>query len=328
MPFRKSEESRLPGEEALARGLRSDREDAPSAAFKARVRAGFLGQSSAVLRSRESKQARRGVPMTDFEHNMRIALDQPEANVEFRDELKRRFIDFGKAANRESAEQRQDPKQAQPKGTLFRIGVFAAAVAAALLVIFYLPEDARWKLGAEPDLEGVLVDGRVLDQADLNIALGYGAELMTAANALDFELSMGLRLRVQPDSRVNFLPLPAAGSHQELGFEVLRGEVFLKTNADYIGNPIRFETRDVAVMVTGTALGVLVTELGTCTCVEHGEVSVTLAAKPELAGEKVSTQKSLFVLRDGECMRQSFEDQRGPMHAEHLDLLELFAATE
>jgi len=321
----------MPDEGALIRSLRAATEPQAEGSFRDRLRSQFLDASIGGIESRDCKQSRRGeLSMDEFENQLRDTIAQPAADPAYQAELKRRFVDFSSVAKAESRGLTE--AAGRPRGRLFRLGVIIAAAAAALFVTFYLPEEARWSLEGAPGLEEVLVDGNPLGQGgvlgpgaeqELLASLGRGAHLVTGAGALDLNLSMGMRMRVLPGTSVSFLGLPEPGSPQELGFVLERGEVFLETDKSYAGNPIRIETSDVEVMVTGTALGVMVDERGTCTCVDHGEVAVTRADRLSEAAESVSSRHLLFVLRDAECMRKSFDSLED---AEHVHPLEEFAA--
>lgn len=315
----------LATEAELRRLLGAGSQGHSPADFQDRLRAVFLANSQGGSESQECKAGRSGPPsMSEQEKILRARLPNPVANQEFREELRQRFIAYGSVASREAQIARQlEPRK---RGRLFQLGVLAAAAAAIVFVMFYLPDEGQWRVRDPESLGGVLVDGQSLDAGDVGLlaaALRRGTQLVTGPRDLDLQLSLGVRMRVLANSSVEFASLPDAGSRQELGFALERGEVFLETEADFPGHPIRIATEDVDVMVTGTALGVMVDDLGTCTCVEHGEVAVSLARRGAEPVEAVSSGRLLYVMRDDQCMRK---DMAANSHRSHAEPLERFAA--
>ena len=382
----------------LSRILRNSSPGHATSDFRDRLRDEFLRDCDLVSESRECKPERSSPPeMANLEDNMRSFLEMPTADSDYRAELRQRFIDFASVAQREAQAAQTGESENSPRGLIYRIGVFAAAVAAALFVAFYLPPESelreenfqsdggalvdhdgtdpsdqqsgneslaeldpttpedsdqlhvddlgaealehqqriaaltRWRVENPESLDGVSVDGLLLEregststsQKSLMASLARGAHLQTGAGDINLDLDSGLRMRLLANTSIQFHALPEAGSMGEIGFEVQEGEIFLETSASFAGNPIRIQTVDVEVMVTGTALGVKIDEMGTCTCVDHGQVEVLPLAAPNALLESVEDGRLFFVMRSGECIRVDFESQ-GPDH-EHINGLAAFA---
>jgi hypothetical protein len=143
--------------------------------------------------------------------------------------------------------------------------VLALAAAAIAAVTLLLPEREHWRARIDGT---VLLDGREYapgDEARLAAELAGSGTLETALAPL--RLTVGA--------------LPQLDGGSAIDLELAQGELFLRTSARWAGNPILVRTPVADVMLTGTTVGVLADELGTCVCVADGTARVQ---SPNLAG--------------------------------------------
>lgn len=169
------------------------------------------------------------------------------------------------------------PPAATPSRS-FRALVWVAAAAAILLVTLFVPEPVRWHVR----LDGALaLDGQDFTPGEedrLAAELERSGWVETRATRAGFELGGTLEVELTPGSSLRFPPLPDFDGLVPLELELARGEAYVRTLEGYPGNPIRVHTEVADVTLSGTTVGVLVDEAGTCVCVAEGRVRVTSAS--------------------------------------------------
>ena len=269
-----------PTREELERLLRSDPLERPEARFRAAQRSRFLNARSEDPPSEEESASRpmqgsrtRSAMRDQIEDLIASTPLSAPADRAFRDELAERFV-LGEEG--EDHELRPVPAASGGWKERLRQGAVLLVAAAAVLVVLMLPEDKAWRVldiqgSGELALDTVPVQGA--QRLALGSTLHYGATLESGDVTLDLEVPGWLRLRMLPDTEIDLAPLPE-DSDEPLWLSVARGEVFLQTYEGHPENPIHVVTDESRVVVTGTTLGVLRIEQGTCTCVAEGEVQV------------------------------------------------------
>ncbi len=291
--------------------------------FRGRLRCLFQGESGFEPgeESRADAGVRRSSAVTkEVEDWLSGVRPAAPAGKRSRDALRRAFL--GEQAATGGG--RPGPSRAR------LVWVSLSAVAAILVITFFLPRETRWKVldlrgkGALELTSGSLDPG---ERSRLSEELARGTRLVTGEQELTFSLAGVLAIRLLPHSRVRFESLPELGTAEPLSFGLESGELFLRTSRGYPGNPIRVETGEVLVGASGTAFGVLVDERGTCVCVCHGEVSVRGAGGiPE--EKRVSAETSYLVFRSGGMAPKEmpFAGSEDPAHRQHTNLLVEFAS--
>jgi ferric-dicitrate binding protein FerR (iron transport regulator) len=205
-----------------------------------------------------------------------------------------------------------------------RLLVFAAAAAAILAVTFLLPERARWRatLAGPARLAGR--DYGVGEGARLAAELEGSGRLEALAGGATLELGDGLVVELLPGAAMEFPVMPELDGLSVLDLELAHGEAFLRTRASYAGNPIVVRTASADVRLSGTAVGVLVGDFGTCVCVAEGRARVASAL---LGGEReVAARTTLRVFEEAGIGAEvePFPDDDAP-EAEHTRALVEFA---
>ncbi|HED65004.1 MAG TPA: hypothetical protein ENJ09_05550 [Planctomycetes bacterium] len=246
--------------------------------FRDRCREAFLGAGQAGFQgaggagreswSREGVGARTGNTVEDRLERIIAGTPRPEASPAFREELRGRFLSAGVP---------EPARATSPPSLLRRVIVWTAAAAAFLFVTFYLPKEQRWRVRDVRGGDRIEVAGVVYGSGDarrLGDLLSEGAAVDSLDAVIDLELSDWLRVRVLGGSEVELAALPELGGDEPLVFSLTQGEIYVKTLEGYPGNPILIETPEQRIRVTGTVLGVMRDEKGTCCCVARGSVEV------------------------------------------------------
>ena len=270
----------------------------PREEFRRVQRERFLLAGSAEEASRAETAPRRdSVMSTPLEELIaRAPLAEP-ARPAFRANLERRFLELG-GADLASGDG-SSPQPALPRPSRLRRVVVLVLAAAAALLVTLLPREPAWQLVEVDDPKGLVLGGVPIDRSDLaNLGseLSRGADLSTGETTLELELPSSIRLRIRPGTELTLAALPEMGSQDAVRLYLAQGEIFLETLEGHPRNPIRIETAESRIEVTGTAVGVLRDELGTCTCVAHGVVHIEdlkSGAVLDLGGSRTH-----FVFRD------------------------------
>jgi ferric-dicitrate binding protein FerR (iron transport regulator) len=252
----------------------------------------------------------------------RTPLSEP-AREGFRAQLREEFLSQGAAAATPFGAPLEDrPGTASgaarraPAGRLRRLVLAGLAVAAAVFVTFVLPGESRWQVQGMRGEGPVEIAGRRLGQTDaarLGAELSRGGTLWTFDNTLDLGVEDGLEVRVLPGTEVTLAELPAPGTLEPYRFDLARGEVFIRTKVGFTGNPVLVDSDEVHVALTGTTLGVLRDDRGTCVCVADGEVDVRDEGGAE---RRVGAGQTYLVFRAGAMPPKSL-DFDGPNDPEH-----------
>ncbi|HEX6885727.1 MAG TPA: hypothetical protein VF530_20305 [Planctomycetota bacterium] len=187
---------------------------------------------------------------------------------------------------------------APPRSRTFRAGVWLAAAAAIVLVTLFLPAPDRWRVR----LDGVVVlegeDFGPGHEDRLGVELEHSGWLETRAGRTRLVLGEVLELELLPGTSLHVPPLVELDGMAPLDFELARGEAFVRTRGAYPGNPIRIRTGLAEVLLTGTTVGVLADEAGTCVCVADGRATVTSGR----GIEELAAQGSLRLFHDASMM--------------------------
>jgi len=183
---------------------------------------------------------------------------------------------------------------APPRSRSFRAAVWLAAAAAIVLVTLFLPAPDRWRV----HLDGaVVLEGEDFGPGHedrLGAELEQSGWLETRAARARLALGEVLELELLPGTALHVPPLVELDGLAPLDFELARGEAFVRTRGAWPGNPIRIRTDLAEVLLTGTTVGVLADEAGTCVCVAEGRVTVTSAR----GVEELAAQGSLRLFHD------------------------------
>jgi hypothetical protein len=183
------------------------------------------------------------------------------------------------------------PRATRRERPPFRLAVLALAAAAILAVTFLLPEPARWSVRLDGPLALDEREFRPGDEVRLAAALEAPGTLATTGSGA--RLSLGddaLVLELLPGSELALPPLPELDGLAPVRFDLARGEAYVRTAREWAGNPILVRTPSADVTLSGTVVGVLVGDFGTCVCVAEGSVRVrgARAGGDELVPERTT----------------------------------------
>lgn len=249
------------------------------AAFRERVGNAFLAEGSRGTGADSPSHASnepRTEPRDDPASAMRLEellsrTAASPARPEFRAALREAFCS---GAIERSAP--PEPRSAARRRVPLRPLLLVTAAAAALLLFLHLRnEEPVWRvLGVEgegaPVLDGFAFDSE--DAAGLERGLAEAREVASGETTLDLVYRGIARLHVRPGTTWRAVRDPGP---EALALEIDQGEIYVRTLAALDGRPITIRTPDGVVRITGTALGVLTDESGTCVCVARGHVRVT-----------------------------------------------------
>lgn len=266
--------------------------------------------------------------VADLERSLAALPLAPPARGEFRDELRRVFVS-GAVAGPDL----DGLEEARPAGRLVRLLVPLAAAAAIVLITVLqftgtggLLRSREWQaslVGRGP-VKVLGVDLGQYDEDQIGVELTRGGRLESNADIVELLLDGELVVQVQPETSLMIGRLPDPGSGEKLVIEIESGEAYLKTLEHGIDYPIHFVTKQAYVQVTGTVLGVLVDENGTCVCVAEGVVEVvdrTLSDEPTITVERQFSHR-IFPAASMQAKHVPFG-----MEPKHTDPLTEFAAT-
>lgn len=304
---------------ALEALLRRSPPPAAAEGFRRRLREAFRSGGTVKSASREAVGARTGDTMTqELERRLARTPLAPEAREAFRSDLRRRFL---------AGEGRAAPA---PAGRLVRWFVLAAAAAAIAGVYFLLPRDPAWRVRVEGSGPVRVADTSLGagDARRIAVEIGSGGRLRTGENTVWLSLEEELEVEVRPGTTLGVTALAALRDDEPMRFELEEGEAFLWLRPGDRGGGAQDDRRgglavvtpEVNVRVTGTVLGVLAVETGTCVCVAEGRVSVF----DERAGScEVEAGRSYFVFRGDMAPKL---ERLGEENHEHAEPLLAFAA--
>lgn len=315
-----------PDEDELAAWLERLAPARPSPAARAAARRQFLTGEPASGASRPGAETRTGgamahatPPQTPLDAGeeggfaawlagrMPLSPPRPEAR-------RRARLSFLSAASNSPA--------AAPPSRARRVLVWLAAAAALLLVTLHGPEPDRWRVRPDGPL---VLDGAEFELGEedrLAAALEHSGRLESRATRARLVLGGVLEFELLPGTTLEVPPLPELDGLAPLDFELARGEVFLRTRAGYPGNPVRVRTDLAEIQLSGTTVGVLADEEGTCVCVAEGAVRVTSAR----GVEELPARNSLRLFRDPAQAPRSEPFAPGPASAHVGELLAFHGA--
>ncbi len=279
----------------LAGGMESGAQADP--AFRDRLRSAFVAgelESSVKRRSREAVPGRKAdsLEARDLERALRNS-PEPAAREAYRSDLRTRFVQGFPTRMREVRPRRRS-------WSPVLVGTLAAA--AALVLGFRLlwtspAPTALWRVAFLEGTGPVRVGDRDLAPLHLDRAGERFAELAVLEshkNRLALTWGDHLRMDVLPQTVIE--PVQVEGDQSALELRLVQGEILFETSPDYDGPPIHVTTPDSMVRITGTCLGILVFDGGTCVCVENGSVDVSYGGE----SHSVPHETTHLILQDGQ----------------------------
>jgi ferric-dicitrate binding protein FerR (iron transport regulator) len=253
-------------------------------AARERARERFLAEEEGE-RSRAAPPGRTGPSMdrsidsgddaaeAEFERWLAV---QPVAGLparpEFRTRLRGRFLG-------------QEERAPRP-GRLRRFGIPLLAAAAIVAVTLFFPEPVRWKARLTSPVRLAGADYGVDAAGRMAVDLEGSGTLESLEGTVRVALGDVLELELRPGSELTFPMLPELDGVSPVSFQLSGGEMYVAARPGWPGNPIEVRTKSANVMLSGTTVGVLVDEHGTCVCVAEGKARVSGGAMdmPVLAG--------------------------------------------
>jgi hypothetical protein len=207
-----------------------------------------------------------------------------------------------------------------PRPVPRRLRVVALLLAAAgiLLVTFILPETPRWRVELFGPVAFEDEEFRLLDEGRLGSEIERPGRLVTRGTPARFLLGDALELELRADSELLLPGLPELDGGAPILFELLQGEVFVRTREHWRGNPLVVRTAFGDVRDLGTTFGVLVAAGCMCVCVAEGTV--------EIDGEHVEAHSSAQFARraDPQPVRMPFPTSAEDPAEKHTGPLVLF----
>jgi FecR-like protein len=179
----------------------------------------------------------------------------------------------------------------------FRALVLTLAAAAIVAVTFLLPAAEHWEVELGGPLRFAAAEYAPGEDGRLAAALEGSGTVETGGERARFTLGGVLDVELLAGSALSFPPLPELDGVEPIAFELTRGEAYVRTRADYPGNPVIVRTGLADVVLSGTTIGVLVDGDCTCVCVAEGRVRVTGARLPG-AGQELGPRASLRLFED------------------------------
>jgi ferric-dicitrate binding protein FerR (iron transport regulator) len=200
------------------------------------------------------------------------ALPEVEASAEFRDRLRRQFVDgFPGVVERR-------PARVTPIAVRFGLPLALAATLAAL--VFTLNRGPAWTVSGFEGAGTVYVAGKAMDAGnapEFARALRPGVSLRADDEMqLDLMSAGHVALQLAPGAEVTLPKPPGRWFGREVSCTVKQGEVRFVTGPRFPGSKLRIGGPSAGVEVTGTTLAVIVDAMLTCVCVLDGEVRVMM----------------------------------------------------
>lgn len=258
--------------------------EAVDPARRAAARAAFLAAAGAApsradhpLRSQESMDP--SSEQAFVEWLVRVAPAEP-ARLERRARARAAFLS-GLAAHAPAP--RAVPRRLRAVALLL-------AVAGILLVTFLLPRPPQWSVELLGPVAFDDEEFRLVDEGRLGSELARPGRLLTSGTAARLVLSDALELELRADSELLMPGLPELDGGTPILFELVRGEVFVRTRERWRGNPLLVRTAFGDVRDLGTTFGVLVAADCMCVCVAEGSVEVDGGGMPERVEANSSVQ--------------------------------------
>jgi len=308
-------EGESPRDPELERLLARAPTPAPRASFAAVLRNAFLTGAEPKVDesgSRPASELRKEAAVTDRIEERIARIEAPAARSEFREGLRRRFVEGGapaalrpvrsaSAGPRRSGVTRATRRAAGRGGRPFPMRVVGAtlAAAAAVALVFLWPRavpgdapggedvavvtEPAWRVLGHLGTASVGGSGFAPDASvALAAAIASGTPIETADAPL--ELAWGERFAIELQPRTRLVPTALDPAESVLRLE--RGEVYLATLAEHDGR-ILVDTPASQVVVTGTTLGVFADPAaGSCVCVVEGEVEVNALGETRRVGSR------------------------------------------
>ena len=276
------------------------------------------GEDAEVLAestSRSQEESRTSERLdTRLEQKMAAQPIAPPANLDFRAQLRRTFVEGswdelpaeeadegpqGIAAEHATGDRivprprRRQPAEA-PGGRILRF-VLPLAAAAAILFIALLPGDPRWDVKFEGG-GTVRIDTVAFGPGDtqqLGALLSQGASLKAEeGTTLTLRLESGVEVRVLPGTE---LTMDRPDPDSRLYFRVDHGEIYVATHPDYEGKGINVVSDLGRVEIVGTAFGVMRYDDGFCVCVCEGIVKAHGDRNPASQWHEVEANYRYYV---------------------------------
>lgn len=243
----------------------------------------------------------------------------------FRSRCREAFLDGrpALAADATSLEAEREPRLGGEAGGGPRALGWLAAAALLLVGLRFLGGDNGGDNGG--DDVGWQTLGPATAQVRLAIdTLAAGQALDWSGEPFDAQLAPGLEVRVLQGSRLQGSP-----SGDEFALAIDAGELLIRTHSAYRGPRLAIRTPQTRVVVTGTALSVMVDAAVTCVCVAEG--SVHMADGGDASGWSRVEEQQTCIVEPGArpIYRGAFYDpgsMLGSNEAEHLAPLLEFAA--
>ncbi|MEQ1892188.1 MAG: FecR family protein [Planctomycetota bacterium] len=210
----------------------------------------------------------------------------------------------------------------RPVSRRLRAVAVLLAVAGILLVTFLLPGTTAWRIELLGPVAFDDEEFRLIDEGRLASELQRPGRLQTRGTPARLVLSDALELELRADSELLVPGLPELDGGEPILFELVRGEVFVRTRERWRGNPLFVRTAFGDVRDLGTTFGVLVTADCMCVCVADGAVEVDGGGVPERVEANTS---ALFSRRsDPNPGRSAFPTLPDDAAHEHTGPLVLF----
>ena len=209
-------------------------------------------------------------PHEEIEGALRT-LDHPAARPEFRDELRRRFLDEASAGV---------PARRRPGARI--VGLLAAAAVLVAAGYFLLrPRPAAWRVLQIAPGSVVQADGAILPTDDLEVLAGYlrGArEIVVERGDLVLQVGDVSLFDLAEGTRVAFAGFGPGTREGPLSVVASSGRLRVRTGPGFAGRTMDVRAGPTELTVTGTAFAVDYEDVGTCVCCLHGSVAIAAQA--------------------------------------------------
>jgi len=238
-------------------------------------------------------------------------LEHPAARPEFRDELRRRFLDGASAAA---------PARRRPGPRI--VGLLAAAAVLLAAGYFLLrPRPAAWRVLEIAPGSVVKADGAILPTDDLDVLAGYlrGArEIVLERGELVLQVGDVSLFDLGEGTRVAFAGFGPGTKDGPLSVVASSGRLRARTGPGFAGHTMDVRAGSTELTVTGTAFAVDYEDVGTCVCCLHGSVAIAAQA---IGPDSMAIQpgKMCLVFRDD---REPLWGESPAAHAQPLERLE------
>lgn len=252
----------------------------------------------------------------EIDDELRLELENeptPTARAEFREELRRRFVEAEPAAKPTSVQ------RARPRLLAAAAVLVAATVIASLW--FGFRTGAPFEV-LEPDRSTVRIDGAAREVASGGLpALAAGSSIATGDTALALRLDERLVMELAPHTELEIVVLPERSRPGTLELRLTSGALRVATRAGFAPNRMLVHAPDADVLVVGTEFGVdVVPGEATCVCCVHGRVEVAPCGAPERRQAVDAGGNAWYPVGGAPPMLGTVK----PMHADPIEALRRF----